>query len=50
MTQVTTYPMQDDYESTLRQARDGTTTTLYVQDTPDFTIPASTATYVIVDP
>lgn len=50
MTQVTTYPMQDDYESTLRQARDGTTTTLYVQDTPDFTMPASTATYVIVDP
>lgn len=50
MTQVTTFPMQDDYESVLRQARDGTTTTLYVQDTPDFTMPASTATYVIVDP
>lgn len=50
MTQITTYPMEDDFETTLSQARDGTTTTMYVQTTPDFTFPANTATYVIVDP
>lgn len=50
MSQISTYPMQDDFETTLSQARDWTTGTIYVQSTPSFTFPANTTTYVIVDP
>lgn len=45
-----TYPMQDNFETKLSQARDGATGTVYVQTAPSFTMPASSFTVVTVDP
>ena len=45
-----TYPMQDNFETKLSQARNGATGTVYVQTTPSFTMPASSFTVVTVDP
>lgn len=45
-----TYPMQDNFETKLSQARNGATGTVYVQTAPSFTMPASSFTVVTVDP
>ena len=50
MTDITTYPLEDWFETELSQARDGAVWTIYVNDTPSFTFPAWVTTYIIVDP
>lgn len=44
------YPMQDNYETRLSQARNGATGTVYVVEAPEFTMPASSYTFITVDP
>lgn len=50
MTQITTYPMIDDFDTTLAQARDWSVWTVYLNDAVGITIPASTTTYLVVNP
>lgn len=50
MTDITTYPLEDWFETTLSQDRDGAVGTIYVNTTPSFTFPAGVTTYIIVDP
>lgn len=50
MTDVTTYPMIDDFDTTLAQARDGGTWTVYLNEATGITLPASTTTYIVVNP
>ncbi len=45
-----TYPMQDNYETTLSQARNWAIGTVYVKTPPSFTMPGSSFTIVTVDP
>lgn len=47
---LTTYPMQDNFETKLSQAWNGWTGTVYVQAAPSFTMPAWTFCVVTVDP
>lgn len=49
MSQLTTLPLQDNYRTTLSQARDGNTWTVYVNTVPSFTFPAGVKTYICVD-
>lgn len=44
------YPMQDNYETTLARAWDWNTGSVYVNATPTFTFPASSYTFITVDP
>lgn len=50
MSNITTYPMEDSFETTLSQSWNGATGTINVNDTPSFTFPAGTTTYVVVNP
>ena len=50
MNNITTYPLEDSFETTLAQAWDGAVGTINVNTTPDFTFPSSTTTYVVVNP
>ena len=50
MTDVTTYPLQDHYETTLSEAYAGGTGTLYVNALPWFTFPSGVTTYLVVNP
>lgn len=50
MTNITTYPLEDGFETTLAQERDGATGTIYVNSVPNFTFPSGITTYVIVNP
>jgi len=50
MTDITTYPLEDWFETTLSQDWDGEVGTIYVNTTPSFTFPAGVTTYIIVDP
>lgn len=50
MTDITTYPLEDWFETELSQARDWAVWTIYVNATPSFTFPAGVTTYIIVDP
>lgn len=50
MSQLTNIPLQDNYKSTLSQAWDGNTWTIYVNTVPSFTFPSWVKTYICVDP
>ena len=50
MSQLTNIPLQDNYRSTLSQAWDGNTWTIYVNTVPSFTFPSWVKTYICVDP
>lgn len=50
MTNLTTYPLIDAFETTLSQSWNGATGTVYVQDTPAFTFPSGVTTYIVVNP
>lgn len=50
MSQLTNIPLQDNYKSTLSQAWDGNTWTIYVNTAPSFTFPSWVKTYICVDP
>ena len=50
MTDITTYPMIDDFDTTLAQAWDGAVGTVYLNDAVGITLPASTTTYIVVNP
>lgn len=50
MTDITTYPMIDDFDTTLAQARDWAVGTVYLNDAVGITIPAGTTTYIIANP
>lgn len=50
MTNITTYPLIDDFETTLAQERDGATGTVYLDSVPSFTFPASVQTYMVSNP
>lgn len=50
MTNISTYPLIDDFETTLAQERDWATGTVYVNSVPAITFPASTTTHITVNP
>lgn len=50
MSDLTKYPMVDDYETTLAQERTGGTWTVYVNAVPSFTFPSGVSTYLVVNP
>lgn len=50
MTNVTTYPLIDAFETTLSQSWNWATGTVYVNDTPAFTFPSGVTTYIVVNP
>lgn len=50
MTDITTYPLEDWFETTLSQVWNWAVWTIYVNATPSFTFPAWVTTYIIVDP
>lgn len=50
MSDLTIYPMQDNFETTLSQSWNGAVGTIYVNDIPDATLPADTYTYVVINP
>lgn len=50
MTDITTYPMIDDFDTTLAQAWDWATGTVYLNEAVGITLPASTTTYIVVNP
>lgn len=50
MTDITTYPLEDWFETNLSQDWDWSIWTIYVNNTPSFTFPLWVTTYVIVDP
>jgi len=52
MSELLSYPLQDNYESILSQSLSASASdlTIYVQTTPDFTFPASTTTYAVINP
>jgi len=47
---LTYYPMQDNYKTKLARAWDWATWTVYVNAAPEFTMPASSYTFITVDP
>jgi len=49
MSNLTTIPLQGDYETTLSQEWDWLIGTIFVANAPDFTFPGSDTTYIIVD-
>lgn len=50
MTDVTTYPLIDDFDTTLAQAWDGATGTIYLNEAIGVTIPSGVTTLVVVSP
>jgi len=50
MADLTTLPLQDNYQSTLSQSRNGATGTIYVNTAPSFTFPAGKKCYIVVNP
>ena len=50
MTDLTTIPMQDDYESTLSSTWNGAVGTVNVNADPDGTIPTGKFSYIVVNP
>lgn len=50
MSQVSSYPLIDNYDETLSRERDGNIWSIYVSATPTFTFPSWVTTYVVVDP
>jgi len=47
---ITSYPLQDNFETNLAQSWNWAVWTIYVNDTPTFTFPSNTKTYIVVDP
>lgn len=50
MTNISNYPLQDNFKTTLSQQWDGATGTVYVASTPSFTFPAGITTYIVASP
>lgn len=50
MSNLTSYPLQDGFETTLAQAWNGSTWTVYLATSPSFTFPSGVTTYIVVDP
>lgn len=50
MTDLNILPLQDGFQTTLAQAWDWATGTMYVNAVPSFTFPSGVTTYVVVDP
>lgn len=50
MADLTTIPLQDNYQSTLSQAWNGAVGTIYVNTAPSFTFPAGKKCYIVVNP
>ena len=50
MTNITRYPLIDDFETQLAQAYDGSNATIYLNEVPSFTFPASTKTCLVINP
>lgn len=50
MWNLTKYPLEDNYTTTLTQALSASWTTIYVAGTPNFTFPAWVTTYIVVNP
>lgn len=50
MADLNTLPLEDDFDTTLSQAWDGSTGTVYVNNTPSFTFPSGVTTYIVVNP
>jgi len=50
MADLTKYPLQDNFETTLAQVWDGSASTVYVNGTPTFTFPSGITTYIVVNP
>lgn len=50
MTNLTSYPAEDDFNTTLAQSRDGAVGTVYVNSTPGFTLPVGETTGITVNP
>lgn len=50
MTNLTTYPLEDWFETTLAQSWNGWTGTVYLNTAPSFTFPSGVKTYIVVNP
>ena len=50
MSNLTVYPLEDNYSSTLTQAWDWSTGAVNVATTPTFTFPSGVTTYIVVNP
>jgi len=50
MTNLLSYPLQDNFETTLAQEWNGTVGTVYLNSTPDFTFPSWVTTYIVANP
>ncbi len=50
MSNLTSYPLQDGFETTLAQSWNGSTGTVYLTTSPSFTFPSGVTTYIVVDP
>lgn len=50
MTNLTTYPLQDWFETTLAQSWNGATGTVFLNTAPSFTFPSGVKTYIVVNP
>lgn len=50
MSNLLTYPLEDNFETTLSQSWNWATGTVYVNDTPSFTFPSTITTYIVVNP
>lgn len=50
MSNIKTYPLEDDFETTLARSRDGATGTVYLNTAPSFTFPSGVTTYIVVNP
>jgi len=50
MSNITAYPLQDWFETTLAQSWNGATGTVYLNTAPSFTFPVGVKTYIVVNP
>ena len=50
MTNLTTYPLQDGFETSLAQSWNGATGTVFLNTAPSFTFPSGVKTYIVVNP
>ena len=50
MTNLTTYPLQDWFETSLAQSWNGATGTVFLNTAPSFTFPSGVKTYIVVNP
>lgn len=50
MSNITAYPLQDWFETTLAQSWAGGTGTVYLNTAPSFTFPSGVKTYIVVNP